>query len=365
MSSRRTEAGTLATLLAGAFAAALGVAACSSDETPTGAPADAAAADVAASFGPFPGRTTVFVDVDNTSGVEDGSRAHPFNTLSEGLRAARSGDAVGLAPGVYAETFGPEIRPNYVIEGRRTFKLLGMGPGRTIIRGDHSGSLIRVLNGASGLISGMTIERGGKLPNSEGGGLQVLGIQDAVSLTVNNVILQDNWAVNGAAIAAEGRVTVRLVNVVVANNVASNCCGGVYLQGVQRPRTGDVQERHRYLEQRELPHRRRACREQCEADPAELDRVEQQPGGGGTIRRQRGDHSHLQRRGEIILPGTGNISAEPLCPRPCRAGLPPPPPLARGGRGHQRRRPHDRYPRARSAGRRQRRRCRRNGHGRL
>ena len=252
------------------------------------------------------------MDVDNTSGVEDGSRAHPFNTLSEGLRAARSGDAVGLAPGVYAETFGPEIRPNYVIEGRRTFKLLGMGPGRTIIRGDHSGSLIRVLNGASGLISGMTIERGGKLPNSEGGGLQVLGIQDAVSLTVNNVILQDNWAVNGAAIAAEGRVTIRLVNVVVANNVASNCCGGVYLQGVNGPvratfknvtvtsnsanfHTGGVLvvSNARLILLNSIVWNNNL---------AEVGRY----AGNEVITATYSDV------GEILLPGTGNISAEPL-----------------------------------------------------
>ncbi len=237
MSSRRTGTGTFALLHVGALAAALGMVACSSDETPTEPPAEAGAAVVAASatFGPFPGRTSVFVDVDNTSGVEDGSRAHPFNTLSEGLKAARSGDAVGLAPGVYAETFGPDLRPNYVIEGRRTFKLIGMGVGKTIIRGDHSFSLIRVQNGASGLIEGMTIERGGRLPNSEGGGLQVLGITDSVSLTVSHVLLQDNRAVNGGAIAVDGRVNIRLVDVLVANNVGANCCGGVYLQGVNAP----------------------------------------------------------------------------------------------------------------------------------
>jgi hypothetical protein len=174
------------------------------------------------------------VDVDNISGTEDGSQAHPFNTLSEGLKAAKSGDVVGLAPGIYAEDF-PDRVPNYVIEGHRTFKLLGMGPSRTIIRGDHSFSLIRVQNGASGLIEGLTIEGGGKLPNSEGGGLQVLGMTDSVSLTVSNVILRDNLAVNGAALAVDGRVRIRLINVLISDNHASNCCGGVVLEGVNGP----------------------------------------------------------------------------------------------------------------------------------
>jgi hypothetical protein len=230
MSKRDAEFRPTPLLLAGVLLAA----ACATDETPTGSSAKMAERSLqaaAAQFGPFPGRTTIFVDPDNATGNEDGSRAHPFNTLSEGLRAAQSGDAVGLAPGIYAEDFD-DLTPNYVIRGRRTFKLLGMGPGRTIIRGDHSFSLIRVQNGPSGTISGMTIEGGGDLGHNEGGGLQVLGISDPVSLTVSNVIFQDNAAVNGGAIAVSGRVNLRLVNVLIANNLAGNCCGGVVLEGV-------------------------------------------------------------------------------------------------------------------------------------
>jgi hypothetical protein len=74
---------------------ALALAGCASEQTPTGPPgppgAGSAAVGAALSFGPFPGRTTVFVDVANRTGTEDGSRAHPFNTLSEGLAAAKDG----------------------------------------------------------------------------------------------------------------------------------------------------------------------------------------------------------------------------------------------------------------------------------
>jgi predicted outer membrane repeat protein len=215
------------------LAAALTIGGCSPDETPTGTTAEGEAAAMAAataSFGPFPARATVFVDVANTTGTEDGSRAHPFNTLTEGLGAARGGDVVGLAPGVYAERFG-DLQPNYVIQGHHSFKLLGMGPGRTIIRGDHSFSLIRVQDGPSGIIANLTIEQGGRLQNSEGGGLQVLGFRDSVSLTVSHVIFRGNQAVNGGAISAEGRVRLRLVDVLVADNLAGNAAGGVFLEG--------------------------------------------------------------------------------------------------------------------------------------
>jgi predicted outer membrane repeat protein len=233
MTSQRNK---VATVLVTA-ALGLGLVGCRSD-APTEVPSNvsAAVAEPTPRFGPFPGATTIFVDVDNTSGIEDGSRGHPFNTLREGITAARGGDVVGVAPGIYTQTFGPSLTPNYVIDGLRDFQLLGMGPAKTTIRGDHSFSLIRVQNGASGLIKGFTIEHGGHISHSEGGGIQVIGKPNPVTLSVHNVVLQYNEAVNGGAISAEGLVSLALKNVLIANNRASNCCGGVVLEGAN----GDV-----------------------------------------------------------------------------------------------------------------------------
>ena len=61
----------------------------------------------ALAFGPFPPGTTVFVDVANTSGSENGTAAHPFDTIGEGINAASAGAVVGVAPGVYDEN--PDI----------------------------------------------------------------------------------------------------------------------------------------------------------------------------------------------------------------------------------------------------------------
>jgi len=47
---------------------------------------------------------TIWVDVNNTSGVEDGSAAYPFNTIQEGIDAAGNGDEVVVLPGEYVET---------------------------------------------------------------------------------------------------------------------------------------------------------------------------------------------------------------------------------------------------------------------
>lgn len=227
MSGQRIAFGAITLLATG-----LWLAGCASDETPT-APSEGttleAASASATTFGPFPAGTTIFVDVDNKTGVEDGTRAHPFKKLSRAIARARNGSAIGLAPGVYAEKFTP-LTENYVIEGLRNFKLLGMGASRTTIRGDHSFSLIQI-RGGSGLIKGLTIEQGGDAGHSVGGGLEVLGYIGPVTLTVREVVLQDNQAVNGAGISIEGDASVKLVNVLVANNRASNGPGAVYVEG--------------------------------------------------------------------------------------------------------------------------------------
>jgi VCBS repeat-containing protein len=44
---------------------------------------------------------TLVVDAANSSGVEDGTAAHPFNTIQEGMSVAVSGDTVQVRPGTY------------------------------------------------------------------------------------------------------------------------------------------------------------------------------------------------------------------------------------------------------------------------
>jgi Protein of unknown function (DUF1565) len=51
--------------------------------------------------------STIYVDVDNT-GEEDGSAAHPYNTIAEAAAVAKAGDTVQVAKGTYYER---NIRP--------------------------------------------------------------------------------------------------------------------------------------------------------------------------------------------------------------------------------------------------------------
>lgn len=45
----------------------------------------------------------IHVDVSNSTGIENGTPAHPFNTILEGLQLSQSGDSVAVSSGTYQE----------------------------------------------------------------------------------------------------------------------------------------------------------------------------------------------------------------------------------------------------------------------
>jgi hypothetical protein len=53
---------------------------------------------------PVMAASTWYVDDSNTSGTEDGTAAHPYNTIGEAVIAASAGDTIIVAGGTYAET---------------------------------------------------------------------------------------------------------------------------------------------------------------------------------------------------------------------------------------------------------------------
>jgi len=71
----------------------------------------------------------IYVDITNTSGIEDGTLAHPYNTIGEGVNYAPAGYTVLVAPGNYAES----IFLKYGITLQST-----NGPEVTIISGNGS-----------------------------------------------------------------------------------------------------------------------------------------------------------------------------------------------------------------------------------
>ena len=44
---------------------------------------------------------TIYVDANNTTGAEDGTSSHPFNTIKKGIASANQGDTVFIKEGTY------------------------------------------------------------------------------------------------------------------------------------------------------------------------------------------------------------------------------------------------------------------------
>ncbi len=82
---------------------------------------------------------TLYVDINNDTGIEDGTTDNPFNTIQEGVNAADFGDTVKVRPGLYPESFG--------ISGKN-IALLGDSPATTTIQG--TGASVININGVFG-----------------------------------------------------------------------------------------------------------------------------------------------------------------------------------------------------------------------
>ena len=68
----------------------------------------------------------IYVDVSNNTGIEDGTAAHPFNTIVEGLQLAQNGDSISIIPGNYPED-------TLLIE--KCVSIAGAGSSSTLVEG--------------------------------------------------------------------------------------------------------------------------------------------------------------------------------------------------------------------------------------
>jgi hypothetical protein len=176
-------------------------------------------------FGPFPTGATVFVDINNATGNEDGSAAHPFNTIQEGINAAGNGGTVGVAPGTYYESI--------TLASDRG--VVGTDPKTTIIdAGNDPGDVVRIINLTNVRVSGFTIRGAladGDVPGGAGvfvnfpdktvqidhniitandHGIAVFNaIQKSGPTIDGNLIVENNW--NGIFGAGAGPVTNNVI----------------------------------------------------------------------------------------------------------------------------------------------------------
>ena len=117
----------------------------------------------------------IYVDAGNTTGTEDGTKTHPFKTITEGLIAVSPGKSVMVAVGTYNEQL--------IIN--KGITLQGAEKESTIISGfEYTGNLITI-EADNITITGFTID--GSSSTSIG-----LYFDSYSSININNNIIQNN-----------------------------------------------------------------------------------------------------------------------------------------------------------------------------
>lgn len=153
-----------------------------------------------------PKNTVVYVDDDNTSGIEDGSITNPFNTIQEGIDFAGPGDTLSIASGTYHENINISKR----------IDLYGENPEETIIDAEGNSSAAVTCSNVNGII----IE-GLKITNSGVSGIRCEG--NSIVKLRRNII-----SGNGQhGIYADATSSVNIINNVIYGNSSS----GIELQG--------------------------------------------------------------------------------------------------------------------------------------
>ncbi len=144
---------------------------------------------------------TIYVDAANETGIEDGTLANPYNTVSEAITMAMAGDIVSVAPGIY---YGGMLMPSVQVS-----VVSQEGPDITILDGLNTGTIIHA--GNLPYIVDVTFE--GFTMTNAGRAVYAWSRSKPPVVTLRNCVLKD---IN-SAIRASILSTVTLENTVITN----------------------------------------------------------------------------------------------------------------------------------------------------
>ena len=150
--------------------------------------------------------------------LEDGTAAHPFDMVQEGIVAAKNGDTVLVLSGTYVE--------NIDFIGKPIVVRSSQGPEATIIDGNGSGSTVSFRNreGRDSIIAGFTITNGFTEPfGAFGAGISC----EYSSPTITSNVISENVGEFGGGIGLVGS-SARVVNNSILANTADWDGGGIY-----------------------------------------------------------------------------------------------------------------------------------------
>jgi uncharacterized repeat protein (TIGR01451 family) len=169
-----------------------------------------------------------YVDIANT-GFEDGTQAHPFNTIQEAIDYASDGNTIVVFPGTYVE--------NLTIQGKRVNLRSKLGPQMTVIDGSARKSVIQIFEESSPtdvVIDGFTIRNGGGSSGSSGDGFGVLMAMSlgssgmGILATIQNNIITGNNLRGGIGIISSTmseHIEISIINNRIIENSARDAGG--------------------------------------------------------------------------------------------------------------------------------------------
>lgn len=165
--------------------------------------------------------TVIYVDDDNTSGIENGTLVYPFSTVQRAINAATTNDTIIAATGTYRENI--DFKGKAIIV-RSTDPDSASIVAATIIDGNQMGSAVTFASGEgpSSILSGFTI-RGGSGKDHFGGGVHCYQSSPVVE---KNVIAGNTVQFHGGGIYCYGGSPTIRSNV-IRSNVARWFGGGI------------------------------------------------------------------------------------------------------------------------------------------
>jgi hypothetical protein len=194
----------------------------------------------------------LFVDDDNTTGVEDGSPQSPYNNVQDAIAAAVNGQTIAVAAGVYTENVRVQDKTlhlyggylggssaDYASGSGGNFNQRNIAANTTHLQGDGTDSTVTLLNAGSSILDGFRITGGTRslLPEYGivGGGVYVDGGSPRIS---HNLIENNDTRPAGQPVESEpvgggifaDNAQIQILDNVIRNNTSGRG-GGVGING--------------------------------------------------------------------------------------------------------------------------------------
>ncbi|MFC1718911.1 PKD domain-containing protein, partial [Candidatus Poribacteria bacterium] len=169
----------------------------------------------------------IYVDAANTSSIEDGTQAFPYNTIQEGIDAASNGNTVFVADAVYTGAGNKDLD----FYGKSIIVTSLNGPANCIIDCENAGRgfYFHSGEGSDSVVSGFTIMNGDSGGNT-GGGIRCINSAP----TIEDNVITGNHDNNGGGGIYFGNSSAIIRRNVISNNTSDNG-GGIYCNGNPAP----------------------------------------------------------------------------------------------------------------------------------